>query len=316
MRLATRYKIQNSLAKFWCRFHSAANYIAPRKVSQMAVTELAFGSLVASNSFVTGDHTKRSAWQNSFFMPAASNDQYVLFCGPGGVTVGSSTVTYGPPGAGALLGILAGGQFGGIATGVQQVYIDSSGNAQCVQASSTSVSFPAGSLSLCFLRVDEVGRIQQIIDQRTSYLSSAPNLGSGMTEAIATPTLRAGFIANYYVPRTFSLTPQIPFDLALSASGFTLGGGSVNVPGIGVVTSSSIYFAAGTNTVANPPIGWRALAVNQINQGYVDPTSGAVTVRQVQTSGTFPANSLALFECTTDVVGLIRGLVDWRPSYI
>ena len=276
------------------------------------MTELPFGSLVASNSFVTGDHTKRSAWINSFYMPATANDGYVLFCGPGAVTVGSSTITLGAPGSGAGNAILAGGG----PTGVQQVYIDSSGFAQSVSVSSTSVSFPAGSLALCFLLLDEVGRIQQIIDQRTSYLSSAPNLGSGMTEAIAAPSLRAGFSANYYVPRTFSLTPQIPFDLALSAPGFTLGSGSVNVPGIGVVTSSSIYFAAGTNTVPNPPIGWRALAVNQINQGFVDATTGAVTVRQVQTSGTFPANSLALFECTTDSVGLIRSVFDWRPSYV
>jgi hypothetical protein len=278
----------------------------------MSVTELPFGSLVASNNFVQGDHTKRSAWQNSFFMPAASNNQYGLFCGPGGVTVGSSTVTYGPPGAGALVGILAGGQFSGGAAGVQQVYIDSSGNVQCVPVSSTSVTFPAGSLALCFLLLDEVGRIQQISDQRTSFLSAAPNLGSGMAEAIATPTLRAGFIANYYVPRTFSLTPQIPFDLALPAPGFFLGSGAVVISG-NTITTAAKYYSCAANGAAD---GWGLLAINAINQGYVDPTTGAVTIRQVQTSGTFPANSLALFECTTDVVGLIRSLVDWRPSYI
>jgi hypothetical protein len=58
------------------------------------------------------------------------------------------------------------------------------------------------------------------------------------------------------------------------------------------------------------------LGVNVITQGYVDPGTGALTTRTAQTSGVFPVNSLAMFEATTDSVGLIRSLVDFRPSYI
>ena len=53
-----------------------------------------------------------------------------------------------------------------------------------------------------------------------------------------------------------------------------------------------------------------------ITQGYIDPTTGALTTRQTQTSGVFPANCLPIFEATVDFVSLIRNLVDWRPSYI
>ena len=220
-----------------------------------------------------------------------------------------------------MFAIQAGGQYGGGAAGIQQVYIadptlrpdtEPGPVGFAIPVSTVSPSFPVGSLPLAVLILDAVGRIQQIIDVRPSYLSSAPNLGSGMTEAIADPTKRVYFQNNFYVPRTFSLTPQIPFDLALPASGFFLGAGAVVVSGNNIATPAK-YYSTATNGAAD---GWGLLAVSAINQGYVDPTSGAVTIRQVQTSGTFPANSLALFECTTDYVGLIRSLVDFRPSYI
>lgn len=135
-----------------------------------------------------------------------------------------------------------------------------------------------------------------------------------MTEAIATPTLRAGFVANYYVPRTSALTPEIPFDLALPSPGFLLGAGAVVISG-STITTPAKYYSSATNAAAD---GWGLLAINSLNQLYADPTSGQVTVRQIpaSSSGTFIANCLPICEVTTDPTGLIRSLVDWRPSYI
>jgi hypothetical protein len=157
------------------------------------------------------------------------------------------------------------------------------------------------------LVLDKVGRIQQVIDSRTSYLSSAPNLGSGMTESVADATKRLYFQNNYYVPRTSALTAQIPQDWNLPSPGFMLGGGSVSVPGIGVVSSPQKYFSTATNG---------GLLTNAITQIYVSPTTGTVATQAAVTSGVFPANCLAICEVTTDATGLIRNIVDWRPSYI
>lgn len=277
----------------------------------MAVTELPFGSMVTANHFLVGDHTKRSAWITSFFIPATANDGYVLFCGPGAVTVGSNTITLGPPGSDASNAILAGGQFAGTGTSLQQVYVDSSGNAQCVQVSSTSVSFPAGSLALCFLQLDKVGRIQQIIDQRTSYLSSVPSFGGG-TESISDATKRVYFQNNYAVPRTAALTPQIPQDLSLPAPGFFLGSGAVVISG-NTISTPAKYYSTATNAAGD---GWGLLFINAITQIFVSPSTGQVSTQIPATSGVFPANSLAVAEVTTDATGQIRSLVDWRPSYI
>jgi hypothetical protein len=166
---------------------------------------------------------------------------------------------------------------------------------------------PASSLALAVLALDGIGRIQSVLDVRPSYLSSAPNLGSGMTESVSDATKRVNFQNNYAVPRKYALTPQIPQDLSLPAPGFTLGAGAVVLSG-NVISTPKTYISTTTKGVQ--------LAVNAITQGYVDPGTGALTTRTAQTSGVFQANSLALFEATTDAVGLIRNLVDWRPSYI
>ena len=58
------------------------------------------------------------------------------------------------------------------------------------------------------------------------------------------------------------------------------------------------------------------LAVNAINQVYISPNNGQLSFGTTQTSGVFPANCLPICEATTDAVGLIRNLVDFRPSYV
>jgi hypothetical protein len=185
---------------------------------------------------------------------------------------------------------------------------------EVVQTSSLNPTFPVGTLPIAVVVLDGVQRVQQVIDFRPSYLSSAPNLGGGMKESVADATKRVYFQNNYAVPRTYALyrvSAQVAPDLALPAPGFFLGSGAVVISGQ-TISSPTLYLS---NSPKSNSKGLQ-LAVNQINQGYVDPTTGQVAIRQVTTSGTFPANSLALFECTTDSVGLIRSLVDWRPSYI
>jgi hypothetical protein len=253
---------------------------------------------------------KGSSWINSFFIPPNQNVACELIVGPGVVTssITGATVSLGSPASGAWSeAILAGGKYAGIATGYQQVYIDELGGIGfAVPVTSLAATFPASALPLAFLVVDSAGRIQSVIDVRPSSLSAAPDLGTGMKESVSDATKRVNFQNNYSVPRTAALTPQIPQDLSLPAPGFFLGSGSVLLSS-NVITTPKTYLSTATNG---------KLAVNAINQGYIDPGSGLLAIRQVQTSGVFPTNSLALFEATTDSVGLIRNLVDWRPSYI
>jgi len=262
-----------------------------------------------SGMFVLGDHTKRVDWINSFYVSPAPNLTYmdrggVSFVGYGAVKDSNGTTH---------------DQIGfdnqGSTTIWQEMYVSEplAGviTGQVTQASSLNPSFPAGSLPVAVVVLDGVQRVQQTIDFRPSYLSSAPNLGSGMTESVVDATKRVYFQNNYAVPRTYSLSAQIPADMAIPAAGFFLGSGAVVISGI---THSSPTIFISSSPKANTQ--GLQLAANAINQGYVDPTSGAVTIRQVTTSGTFPANCLPLFECTTDSVSLIRGLVDFRPSYI
>jgi hypothetical protein len=276
----------------------------------MAVTELPFGSLLTGNSFVAGDRTKRSSWAASFFIPPTANADYVLRGGLGAVTASTgATVTFSIGGPGGLEAIMAGGQYAGTVTGLQQVYVaDSPGGANgfVVPVNSVAPTFPDFSLPLAVLVLDGVGRIQQIIDVRPSYLYVAPSLGTGMVESVSDATMRVSFQNNYAVPRTFALTPQIPQDISLPAPGFLLGSGSVVLSG-NVITTPTTYLSTATR-------GGRL--VTGINQGYIDPTTGALTTRQTQTSGVFPANCLPIFEATVDSVSLIRKLVDWRPSYV
>jgi hypothetical protein len=54
-----------------------------------------------------------------------------------------------------------------------------------------------------------------------------------------------------------------------------------------------------------------------VNQLYISPSTGALSVRQVAATGlAFPANPLAVAEVVTDSVALIRQVNDARPSYI
>jgi hypothetical protein len=130
--------------------------------------------------------------------------------------------------------------------------------------------------------MDSVGRIQTIFDQRLSYLSSAPNLGSGMTESVADPTKRVYFQNNYAVPHTYALTPQIPQDISLPSPGFMLGSGSVVLSG-NVITTPSTYISTTNNKGV-------VLGNNAITQIFIDPTTGVLGARPAQTSGELPAH--------------------------
>jgi hypothetical protein len=89
----------------------------------------------------------------------------------------------------------------GAVTTFQQIYISEvkpapaliSVGGQIVQTVSLNPTFPVGSLPLAVVVLDGVQRVQQVIDVRPSYLSSAPNLGSGMTESVADATRRVYF---------------------------------------------------------------------------------------------------------------------------
>ena len=79
-------------------------------------------------------------------------------------------------------------------------------NPQVYAVSSINPTFNPVDVPIAVLVLDGVGRIQQVIDYRPSYLTSAPNLGAGMTESVLDPTRRYYFAQNYVVPRTFSLS--------------------------------------------------------------------------------------------------------------
>jgi len=106
-----------------------------------------------------------------------------------------------------------------------------------VQANSLTPIYPSISLPVAVIVRDAVGRIQQVIDMRPSYLSSVPPFASSSLEQgqyvivaaenIGDPTKRVNFQNNYYVPRTYALSPQIPQDANLPCGGFFLGAGSV-----------------------------------------------------------------------------------------
>jgi hypothetical protein len=289
----------------------------------MAITEQAFGSLTDPYSFVLGNHALRTSWQNSFFLLSDQSVRPVLIGSPG-VVVGASAVnvsfSIGSPGIGEQV-IYTNVLSSGSATGIRQVYIQDSTagpHAQVVDATTVTASFLANTLPIATLILDSVGRVQQALDMRPSYLSSAPSLGT-MTEVVGSTvslisggtytidvTKRIAFQNSYYVPRTYSLTALVPQDLNIPTPGFFLGSGSVSLSG-NTITTKNTYISCKTSP---------GLAVNAINQGYIDPATGLLAIRQVATSGVFPANSLFLFEAVTDSVGLIRSLTDFRQSYI
>ena len=74
-----------------------------------------------------------------------------------------------------------------------------------------------------------------MIDQRPSYLSSTPAFATATVsgvhlaaaENVSDDTKRVNFQNNFYVPRGYSLSPQISQDLSYPCSGFFLNAGSV-----------------------------------------------------------------------------------------
>jgi hypothetical protein len=161
--------------------------------------------------------------------------------------------------------------------------------------------------------MDAVGRIQSVIDSRSSSLAVAPTIGAGtMFEVVSDATKRAAFAANYSVPRTYSLGPTIPPDLALPCPGFFLGAGSVNTGSV-VVNTGKTYVSCGSTPNNTPSL---TITTNAVNQLYIN-TSGVLSTQVVAATGlAFPANSLAIAEVVTDAVALIRQINDLRPSYI
>jgi len=276
----------------------------------MAVTEQPVDIVATRNgsTFVLGNHALRSAWVNSFYVPTNANVAYFSciydssppFIGYGAVTGGNGKVTD-----------QIGFQNQGTVTGLQQLYVlDQNNNGAvaglAVQCSSLNPTFPVGALPIAVLVLDGVQRIQQVIDFRPSNLSSAPNLGSGMTESVADATKRVYFQNNYTVPRTYALSAQIQADVALPAPGFFVGSGSVVLSGQTITTPTTYLSTARGGQ----------LTANAINQIYISPSNGQLSFATTQTSGVFPANCLPVCEATTDSVGLIRNITDWRPSYI
>jgi hypothetical protein len=258
--------------------------------------------------FVLGNHALRSSWINSFYVSPAPNLTYMgsnygyfplpSFNGYGAVKNSNGITT---------------DQIGydnqGTVTSLQAIYLpDSAGVCgQVVQAASLNPVFPAGSLPLAVVVLDGVQRVQQVIDMRPSYLVSAPNLGGGMTESVADATKRVYFQNNYAVPRTYALSAQIQADTALPAPGFFVGSGSVVLSGQTITTQTTYLVTA---------VRGGQLTANAINQIFISPSNGQLSFATTQTSGVFPANCLPICEATTDSVGLIRNITDWRPSYI
>jgi hypothetical protein len=178
------------------------------------------------------------------------------------------------------------------------------------ETNSTSPSFPGGTLPLCVLVLDSVGRVYSLVDYRPSSLVSIPPYAAGAFEVVSAPTLRAALATSFSVPRTADMSPRYSTadlaSIAFPSPGFTLGGGQVSISGINH-TIPPTYISCKTTPVQLTP--------GQVTQIFVSAT-GALTSQVTTTSGTFPANVLAICEATTDSVGLIRNLVDWRSSYI
>lgn len=133
---------------------------------------------------VAGDPTLRASWVQSYYvstvpgslnMPATAaivpstpaplnvietNVSYLLFIGPGSVSNGVTTFSWGGGNIGPL----------GSPSGIGQVYVStaSAGTPQFrpIAATDNPATFPAGSLPLATLYFDEVNRIQRIVDYR------------------------------------------------------------------------------------------------------------------------------------------------------
>ena len=306
-----------------------------------------------SGTFVLGNHALRSNWINSFWVPPTANNvnlspyYNVPFIEYGAVI----------PNTGFTRDHLGWQDMGGVVNGIEQLYVideyelaQVQGNAPpqvtyidsvvalAVEANSLSPTFPTISLPVAVIVLDGVGRIQQVIDQRPSYLTSVPNFATfvngsltlSVAENTSDATKRVNFKNNFAVPRTYALSPRVPQELSLPASGFFLGSGSVLL-----TTTRPPQFGAATPTPVNFPTTYISnrttpgLTANAINQGYITvnnvafnqgthtaTANAALAITTTQTSGVFPANTLPLFEVTCDSVNLIRNLVDWRPSYI
>ena len=79
-------------------------------------------------------------------------------------------------------------------------------------------------------------------------MSSTPTFATGASESISDPTKRVNFQNNYYVPRTYALSPQVPQDVNLPTPGFFLDAGSVMVSGTTVSTPAT-YITCKTQPV-------------------------------------------------------------------
>ena len=195
----------------------------------MAFTEQPFGSLDSGSGFTPGARSLRSSWTNSLYLPPDQRVNYELTISPGVIANYSVTVPTNVAAAQTLPNVIqfanvsVTGQFGGTGTGYKMVYVDANGNPHADDIATPIPSFPNGAIPIAVVVMDQpCNRIQSVVDYRSSNLSSVPDLGSGMKESIADPTRRVYFQNNFAVPRTYSLSPQIPADVACPAVAFHL----------------------------------------------------------------------------------------------
>jgi hypothetical protein len=84
---------------------------------------------------------------------------------------------------------------------------------------------------------------------------------------------------------------------------FFLGSGSVTLGGP-TITTPQTYITCSSDKSLTPSL---QIAANAVNQLYISPSNGALSVQQVAATGlAFPANSLAIAEVVSDSVALIR----------
>ena len=285
----------------------------------MAIAEMPLDistfSRAGGPSAVLGDHTKRVCQNLSFYINV--NTGTLALHSPSSPTLGACV------GYVALTGLAGAGDqfatpFGGFIalgfTAILQIYFNGSGAVNYGVVASTGAAFPVNAIPLATVTTDAVGRIQSVIDSRSSGLSSVPPLGGRMSELVSDATKRAAFVANYSVPRTYSLGPTMPADVALPCSGFFLGSGTCSIPLSFTRTTPVTYITCSPTNNNTPSLQIQA---NSVNQLYISPTTAQLSTQVVAATGlAFPVNSLAICEVVTDSVSLIRQINDLRPSYI
>ena len=167
--------------------------------------------LYSGTVFTLGNSHIRRDWVNSFYVNPTPNNVHLLnFTGwmPPGL------IGYGSPSKGAFVAgndqvtySLIGPGNPSLQPLILHLYVKQAAPAIANLAfvTSTSAAFPAGSIAIAYFICDSVGRVQQTIDARTSFLSSIPATGS-LTEVVSvTVPLVGGGTYTYDATKRFSL---------------------------------------------------------------------------------------------------------------